>query len=337
MSHKNIVLFSFLDSTSITTADGVEYLLNNMGYFCSNGIKALENPICLCELTLFDHAIIFNNSNDPQTREKLMFAIGLCVSSIGFEHTILITDPETNPLFGLSTPLFSEIKQIQIPNTNNTDNSLGLFNICKEIDTYIKNNSAKTMQSFMNSPIDAAEKYVDNVICRLLEHVDEGIRIGFKSGMERIVINPRLMHLHINLCHEDNLDKQMDFHYSHKKLMDGFVPNARDGAAKFTCYFEDFHLHFVLYPDVFTVSYDTACEVLNMKFEDRLDNYSYGRFLGKESACFASALQSLLNENFVRKIVEEHYDSCDDKELEQMVQNILTVLDNGVEIINHDI
>lgn len=75
-------------------------------------------------------------------------------------------------------------------------------------------------------------------------------------------------------------------------------------------------------------SYDTARMILEMDADDSYDETATERFVAKEMALYKSTLKTLMNENFVSNVIEEHYSDASEEEKRKMKNNVLSIVEN---------
>ena len=354
---ENIIIFSSGESEKggITTA--IKDNLIGLGYNCmdwrnlfshandSNDIALL--PMLIKKIPTFDFAVLIceghdityisrgDNSETIKTmRDNVLFEIGLCAMAIGLNKTILITDRDVrlpDDLKGIHGNL--ALKQILFLQEYSPANNTVISDICGQIDNYIKQNCNTIHQIVIGAAASTACGYIANFICRTLEHIDDGIEITENGVTTKMLIPAEKIYMHITIPNNLN-EQELDKLKARKNMyLKGSVPTARDRPADFTCYLENSQLHIVDYPTNVVTSYDTARIILGMDADDSADQDASIRFVAKEMALYESTLLSLLNDHtFIEQIVEEHYSKKSDNEKKRILNNIITVLNNGVTV-----
>lgn len=354
---ENVIIFSSGESERGGITIAIKEKLNVLGYNCMDWRDLFSHandstdiallPTLIKKIPTFDFAVLIceghdityisrgNHSETIKTmRDNVLFEIGLCAMAIGLNKTILVTDRDVrlpDDLKGIHGNL--ALKQILLPQEYSSDNLLMIDDICNQVDNYIKENASTINQIVIGAAASAACGYVANFICRTLEHIDEGIEVTENGVTSKLFVPLDKIYIHIVIPNNldayalENLKSRKD------KYLNGSVPTARDRPAAFTCYFEDDRLHIFDYPTSVVTSYDTARIILDMDADDSADQDASIRFVSKEMTLYESTLKTLLNDcMFLRQVVEEHYSCASDKEKDRIFNNILTVLNNGVEI-----
>ena len=356
---ENIVIFSSGISEKNGITESIKNTLNKMDYNCmdwrglfssakdSNNIALL--PMLIKKIPTFDFAVLVceghdvtfisrgENSETVKTmRDNVLFEIGLCAMAIGLNRTILVTDSDVrlpDDLRGTNGTL--AVKQISLP-TNRDTLALDIEDICEEIIVYINEEKEHLNQIVIGAAASSACGYAANFICRTLEHIDDELTIIDGETMKTMRISPSQVYLHIVL--PNNIDKSVLEAVKSKqdKMFHGTIITARNRPAEFCFYLEGTDLHIIDYPTNVVTSYDTARIILEMDADDTYDETATERFVAKEMALYESTLKAVLNDAFVRQVIEEHYSNCTAEEKEKMCQNVLSVVNNRLTITKYE-
>lgn len=362
MVNKNIVIFSSGISAQSGITENIKKTLNKMGYNCMDwrGLFSCANdtsniallPMLIKKIPTFDFAILvceghdvthISRGRDSETvktmRDNVLFEIGLCAMAIGLNRTILVTDSDVrlpDDLRGANGQL--AVKQIVFPEQTSSlnENLLDMKTICENIDNYINQEKEHLNQVVIGAAASGACGYASNFICRTLEHIDDEVVIDDGKQVRTIRISPDRIHMHIVL--PNNLDKDVikDIRNKQKKLLHGTIPTARNRPAEFCFYFNGDELHIVDYPTNIVTSYDTARIILEMDADDSYDDTATERFVAKEMALYESTLKTILNEDFICQVIEEHYCNYPKEEKARMQDNVLRVVRNRLTISRYE-
>ena len=352
----NIVIFSSGLSEKNGITESVKKHLNEKGYNCVDwrGLFANANdteniallPMLIKEIPTFDFAVLIceghdityisrgENSETAKTmRDNVLFEIGLCAMAIGLNRTILLTDSDVrlpDDLRGTNGRL--AVKQIAFSkNASSINNQVleeNIESVCEEIDAYICCEKENLMQIVIGAAASSACGYASNFICRTLEHIDDEIIIKNGEKTEKIFVSSDQVYLHIVL--PNNLDKIVlnEIKGKQSDMLRGSIVTARNRPADFSCWFEGDDLHIIDYPTSVVTSYDTARMILEMDADDSYDETATERFVAKEMALYKSTLKTLMNENFVSNVIEEHYSDASEEEKRKMKNNVLSIVEN---------
>lgn len=355
---ENIVLFSSDVSVNNGITEGIKNELNKMGYNCMDwrglfsGAKDSSNiallPILIKKIPTFDFAVLvceghdityISREKDSETvktmRDNVLFEIGLCAMAIGLNRTILVTDLDVRlpeDLRGTNGAL--AVKQIAIP-ADSTSLAFNIKRICEDINIHIAKEKEHLNQVVIGASTSGACGYAANFICRTLEHIDDGVTIKDGETVKTMKISPNQVHLHVVL--PNNIDKCTLKAIKSKQdnMLHGSISTARNRPAEFCFYFEGNEIHIVDYPTNVVTSYDTARIILGMDADDDYDESASERFVAKEMALYESTLKAVLNDTFIRQVIEEHYSNEPEEEKEKMCQNVLSVVKRRLTITRY--
>lgn len=362
MINKNIVIFSSGISAQSGITENIKNTLNKMGYNCMDwrGLFSCANdtsniallPMLIKKIPTFDFAILVCEGHDvtyisrgresetaKTMRDNVLFEIGLCAMAIGLNRTILVTDSDVrlpDDLRGTNGQL--AVKKIVLPAKTSLSNkdSVDMTTICENIDNYINQEKEHLNQVVIGAAASGACGYAANFICRTLEHIDDELIVNDGKTVQTMRISPEQVHLHIVL--PNNLDKTVlnDIKDKQKSLLRGTVLTARNRPAEFCFYFNGDELHIVDYPTNIVTSYDTARIILEMDADDSYDETATERFVAKEMALYESTLKTILNEDFICQVIEEHYCNYPKEVKAKMQHNVLRVVRNRLAISRYE-
>lgn len=356
MTNNNIVIFSSGVSEQNGITEKIKNKLNQMGYNCMDwrGLFSFANnsdniallPMLIKKIPTFDFAVLVCEGHDTTyisrgkdsefvktMRDNVLFEVGLCAMAIGLNRTILVTDSEVrlpDDLCGINGNL--ALKRIVFPSdmikTNNDENFIDTTFICEQIDRYIDQEKDHINQVVIGAAASGACGYAANFICRALEHIDDEIVVNDGEHQKIIRISPENVYMHIVL--PNNLDENVieSIKKKQKNMLHGTILTARNRPAEFDFYFKGEELHIVDYPTNIVTSYDTARIILEMDADDNFDEMASERFVTKEISLFESTLKTILNDDFIKQVVDEHYSDRTDAEKEKLQRNVLSVITN---------
>lgn len=363
MINRNIVIFSSGVSEQNGMTESIKSTLNQMGYICMDwrGLFSSANdtnniallPMLIKKIPTFDFAVLIceghdithisrgQNSETVKTmRDNVLFEIGLCAMAIGLNRTILVTDGDVrlpDDLRGTNGQL--AVKQIAFSGKEPSDNAtlmLDVPSICEKIDNHISQEGEHLNQIVIGAAASGACGYASNFICRTLEHIDDELVIRDGEKVQTVRVSPD--HVHLQIFLPNNMDQAVldDIKQKQASLLHGCIATARNRPADFFCYFDGEDLNIIDYPTNVVTSYDTARMILEMDADDSFDEAATDRFFMKEIALYESTLRTILNETFVRQVIEEHYYNASTEEKEKMQQNVVDIISNRLTVSRYE-
>lgn len=362
MTHNNIVIFSsgVSEQSGITANIKSELAKKGYNYVDWRGLFSSANdsnsiallPMLIKKIPTFDFAVLVCEGHDityisrgensetvKSMRDNVLFEIGLCAMAIGLNRTILVTDSDVrlpDDLTGINGNL--AVKQIKFPELSSSQEKKLLYatEICESIDSYISSEKEHLTQIVIGAAASGACGYVSNFICRILEHIDDGICISDGKTQRTVHVSPEQVYMHIVL--PNNLDSTVicEIKNKQKALLCGTILTTRSRPVEFHCYFEGDILHIVDYPTNVVTSYDTARIILEMDADDSYDTTATKRFVSKEMSLYAATLKSLLKENFIRQVIDEHYSDLNEEERVKMCKKILHIVTNNLTVSSYN-
>jgi len=348
LKNNNIVLFSSGASEKSGLLKMLQELLAQRGYNCSIWRNLFEHandsnniallPMLIKKIPTFDYAILICEGHDLTTlsrgaesfqvktmRDNVLFEIGLCAMALGLNRTILLTGTDVrlpDDLMGKNNTV--ALKQILLSDiaTQNVEE------IAQQVDEYIKTTGDTLHQIIIGAASSIACGYIANFVCRILEHIEDDIELSGNERNEIIRVSSENVFLEILL--PENIDPTaiVNIKKSNEHLLKGCISTARNRPVYFSCCYENEKLHIIDSPTSIVTSYDTAKIILNMDADDSLDVHAAQRFTSKELNLFESTLNSLLNQEFITQVIDEHYPFLSTSEKEKMIHMILDIVAN---------
>lgn len=360
MDNRNVVIFSSGVSEQNGLLGEIKALLQQMGYNCFDWRGLFANakdtsniallPMLIKKIPTFDFAVLICEGHDATyitrgedvtytktMRDNVLFEIGLCAMALGLNRTILVTDAEVrlpDDLRGTNNTL--AVRQVCIPaefcTKTEKDKLQSVADICSEIDLYIKSVGDQLNQVVIGAAASGACGYVSNFICRTLEHIDGEIIISKDGESQAVKVPLDKVYMHIILPFNVDDSVGNNIRTESDEYLQGTVLSARNRPAEFLCCFNGEELHIVDYPTNIVTSYDTAKIILDMDADDTYDETATSRFISKELNLYESTLRTLMNSDYIHKVICQHYPDASEDERRAMEHNVTDVIKNRLTI-----
>lgn len=334
--------------------------LEDRGYVCSywrdlfSKAKNAESiallPTLIKKIPTFDYAVLICEGHDLTTihredatetvstmRDNVLFEIGLCTMALGLTRTILVTDEAVrmpDDLTGINNSC--AVKRIIYKNCDkaSSESTDTMHSVSKEIDDYIKETGDILTPVVIGAASSIACGYVSNFVFRTLEHIDDGVYIGDDSRVIKFPVEKIFMHIVL----PETFTKDTSEHA--RSILDrypkGRVLTARNRQAEFKCEIVGDELHIIDFPTSMVTSYDTARMILNIDADDTLDKCASERFTAKELNLFEATLKNLLNREYLRQVIDEHYSKIDADERALIVDRVADIITERVYVVRQN-
>ena len=325
MREQNIIIFSAGQSeTRLKTlkkylTDGQNYLWdkhnnrsllkcedwNSLFKEANNQTEIALLPILLKKIPTFDFAIILADAVDelklyrkdetntiPAMRDNVLFETGLCITALGVERVILLSDETIripDDFWGIGKIGFKNIKY------NNDTFMKKLI----EIPQYIYQTYDKISPIVIGASISSANGYFENFILRFWENISD--------EFQDITTEPRTTITHdcskcvMKICIptngvHDNLNAKFDEYYKQNNYKRGYISSGTARGVEFRYRFDDNGTLIVCdIPTTVTASNRVVRDILSTPSDEKIcqDSNLYARFLSKEVDTFEYMINTL--------------------------------------------